>query len=187
MSLSDELLPIIAASQVLFPGDLLRLQVVEPAHLELIADCARQNRSFGVVLGRSASDHERVGTEATIVDFNRHENGLLEIACRGRRRFLIKELPDGQNSAAVRWFSSEPAVGVPPRCAMLQTLAQELLANRDLSGAFDADIEDASDLGMMLAATLAADEDHAQAMLAMTDPIVRLEALISLLGQAAAD
>src|SRR5690625_1670463 len=114
MSSSDDLLPIIAASQVLFPGDLLRLQVVEPAHLDLIADCARQNRSFGVVLGRSASDLERVGTEAAIVDFDRHENGLLEIACRWLGRFLIEEFPDGMNIATVRWSSCEPAGGVLP-------------------------------------------------------------------------
>jgi Lon protease-like protein len=61
------------------------------------------------------------------------------------------------------------------------------MRHRDLADHFEVDIEDASSLGRTLAASLALPEEHAQALLEMTDPVARLEGLISLLHDADED
>ncbi len=57
------------------------------------------------------------------------------------------------------------------------------MRHRDLADHFEVDVEDASSLGRTLAASLALPEEHAQALLEMTDPVARLEGLISLLQE----
>src|SRR5699024_7948875 len=157
--------------------------------------CARSGAGFGVVCawpgeqeGRAA--HARIGTEAMMIDFDQLDDGLLGVTCRGQRRFLIRDTharDDGLLIGAVDWLPPEPAVPVPPRFAALQTLMQELLRQRELADNLEVDIEDASSLGRALAASLALAEEHAQALLEMTDPVARLEGLISLLQDAGED
>lgn len=189
--MSRELLPLFPLKTVLFPGAPLSLRIFEQRYLDMISDCARTGSGFGVVCAWPAeregrAKHARIGTEAMMIDFDQLEDGLLGVTCRGQRRFLIRETrarDDGLLIGEIDWLPPEPAVPVPPRCAALQTLMQELMRHRDLAQHFEVDIEDASSLGRTLAASLALPEEHAQALLEMTDPVTRLEGLISLLAE----
>lgn len=187
--MSRETLPLFPLKTVLFPGAPLSLRIFEQRYLDMVRDCARTGTGFGVVCAWPAereghAKHARIGTEAMMVDFDQLEDGLLGVTCRGQRRFLIRDTrarDDGLLMGEVDWLPPEPAVPVPPRCAALQTLMQELMRHRDLADHFEVDIEDASSLGRTLSASLALPEEHAQALLEMTDPVTRLEGLISLL------
>lgn len=189
--MSREPLPLFPLKTVLFPGAPLSLRIFEQRYLDMVRDCARSGSGFGVVCAWPAEEegrarHARIGTEAMMVDFDQLEDGLLGVTCRGQRRFLIRETrarDDGLLVGKVDWLPPEPAVPVPPRHAALQTLMQELMRQRDLAQHFEVDIEDASSLGRTLAASLALDEEHAQALLEMTDPLTRLDGLISLLAE----
>jgi len=189
--MSREHLPLFPLKTVLFPGAPLSLRIFEQRYLDMISDCARTGSGFGVVCAWPAeregrAKHARIGTEAMMIDFDQLEDGLLGVTCRGQRRFLIRETrarDDGLLIGEIDWLPPEPAVPVPPRCAALQTLMQELMRHRDLAQHFEVDIEDASSLGRTLAASLALPEEHAQALLEMTDPVSRLEGLISLLAE----
>lgn len=189
--MSTDSLPLFPLQIVLFPGGLLSLRVFEQRYLDMVRDCARSGSGFGVVCAWPAGEenrasHARIGTEAMMVDFDQLEDGLLGVTCRGQRRFLIRETrarDDGLLIGDVDWLPPEPAVPVPARLAALQTLMQELLRHREVAERIDVDIEDASSLSRNLAGTIDLPLEHAQALLEMTDPVSRLEGLLSLLEQ----
>lgn len=189
--MSTDSLPLFPLQVVLFPGGLLSLRVFEQRYLDMVRDCARSGSGFGVVCAWPAdqenrASHARIGTEAMMVDFDQLEDGLLGVTCRGQRRFQIRETrarDDGLLIGNVDWLPPEPAVPVPPRLAALQTLMQELLRHREVAQRIDVDIEDASSLSRNLAGTIDLPLEHAQALLEMTDPVSRLEGLLSLLEQ----
>lgn len=193
--MNHEQLPLFPLETVLFPGAPLVLRIFEQRYLDMVRDCARSGAGFGVVCAWSAEDggrahHARVGTEAMMVDFDQLDDGLLGVTCRGQRRFRIRATrgrDDGLLLADVDWLPPEPAAPVPPHCAALQTLMQELLRHRDIADNYEVDVDDASSLGRTLAASLSVPTDHAQALLEMTDPVSRLEGLISLLQEHDAD
>jgi Lon protease-like protein len=61
----------------------------------MVADCMKQQQTFGVVLisegqeaGMAASFHE-VGTLARIIDFDQLEDGSLGLACKGESRIRV--------------------------------------------------------------------------------------------------
>ena len=78
---------------VLLPGGSLSLRVFERRYLDLVRECGRLGRGFGVCLimqgeevGEPASA-AAYGTEALIEDFGTGEDGLLTLRVRGARRF----------------------------------------------------------------------------------------------------
>lgn len=189
--MSSDSLPLFPLQTVLFPGGLLSLRVFEQRYLDMVRDCARSGSGFGVICAWPAESenrarHARIGTEAMMVDFDQLEDGLLGVTCRGQRRFLIRETrarDDGLLIGDIDWLPPEPAVPVPTRLAALQTLMQELLRHREVAERIEVDVEDASSLGRSLAGTIDIPLEHAQALLEMTDPVTRLEGLLSLLEQ----
>lgn len=182
-------MPLFPLQTVLFPGADLSLRIFEQRYLDMVRDCSRANQGFGVVCAWPAGEHgrashARVGTEAQIIDFSTLEDGLLGLKCRGQRRFRIRQTSardDGLMIGSVDWLPPDPATPVPARFAALQTLMQELLRHREVAATADVEIEDAGSLGRALAAMLNLEIDHAQALLEMTDPVGRLEGILSLL------
>ena len=184
-------LPLFPLNTVLFPGATLSLRIFEQRYLDMVRECTRNDRGFGVICswpaqeGRTAR-HARIGTEAAIVDFSTLDDGLLGLQCEGRRRFRIAETQARENGlliGQVDWLPPEPAVGVPARYSVLQTLMQELMRHREAAAGLDIDLDDAGELGRCLAAMLPLHIDHAQALLETTDPVSRLEAIVSLLQE----
>ena len=86
---------------VLFPGGLLQLRIFEARYLDLMSECLRERRPFGVVALRKGSEaraapgddagteFERVGTLAELIDVDGVEPGILQVRCRGARRFEL--------------------------------------------------------------------------------------------------
>jgi uncharacterized protein len=84
---------------VLFPGGLLGLKVFEARYLDLMSDCLRSGRPFGVVALRRGNearvsnetvDLETVGTLAQIIDVDSAQPGILQLRCRGTQRFSLR-------------------------------------------------------------------------------------------------
>jgi Lon protease-like protein len=83
---------------VLFPGGLLGLKVFEARYLDLMSDCLRSGRPFGVVALRRGNearvsgetvDLEDIGTLAEIIDVDSAQPGILQLRCRGTQRFSL--------------------------------------------------------------------------------------------------
>ncbi|MBS0436928.1 MAG: LON peptidase substrate-binding domain-containing protein, partial [Proteobacteria bacterium] len=98
-----EELPLFPLQTVLFPGGLLSLKVFEARYLDLASTCLREKRPFGVValrkgqeVRRSGQDEpgavvlEDVGVMAEILELDGAQPGILQLRCRGTRRFRIE-------------------------------------------------------------------------------------------------
>jgi Lon protease-like protein len=94
-------LPLFPLNVVLFPGMPLPLHIFEERYKEMIADCIRENRPFGVVLveeGESGGSAQPVaiGCTAEIAQVQPLDQGRMFIMTVGRERFRIVRLEYGK-------------------------------------------------------------------------------------------
>lgn len=119
-------LPLFPLSTVLFPGGLLPLRIFEVRYLDMVQQCHRDGRPFGVVALHQGSEVRRagapteeflqVGTLAHLESLERPQPGLLHIACRGGGRFRIRsaqQLPHGLWTAEAEPLPDDAPVAVP--------------------------------------------------------------------------
>ncbi len=128
-SLAASELPLFPLQTVLFPGGLLNLKVFEAHYLDLMVTCLREQRPFGVVALRSASpsqardlpdDLEVTGVVAELIDVDSTCAGILQVRCRGMRRFALGtawQQPDGL--WLTRGTPLPDDAAVPPAAGML--------------------------------------------------------------------
>ena len=128
-SLSISLFPLQA---VLFPGGLLSLKVFEARYLDLVSTCLREGTPFGVVALRQGSEVrkpgetvalEAIGTLAELIDVDSTQPGILQVRCRGTRRFETRSLDqqdDGLWLAQAQMLDDDASVA--PDAAVLETV-----------------------------------------------------------------
>ncbi len=127
-------LPLFPLKLVLFPGALLGLKIFEARYLDLVAECLRTQRPFGVVCLRQGTEAGRDGTPtllegvgvlAHIEEVDAERAGILHLRCRGGQRFRPRHAPtqrdDGLWTAAVDVIADDPVRLPGP--AMLQTVS----------------------------------------------------------------
>jgi uncharacterized protein len=116
---------------VLFPGAQLPLKVFEARYLDLVGRCMREQTSFGVVCLLQGKDRQRDGVRfehagvlARIDSVDAEQAGILQVICRGTKRFSIEGLPrqqvDGLWLADVRCQDDDEVVA--PDTAFLPTV-----------------------------------------------------------------
>ena len=186
----DEI-PLFPLRTVLFPGGVLPLRIFETRYIDMVRGCMRNGAGFGVVLiesGAEAGTTTRIhgiGTLAEIIDFSRHDDGLLGITAMGRRRFRIVEARrerDGLNVGRVAWLEEEPERVLPGDFGLLAELLREALPQiGDLYAHLDQKYDDAGWVGGRLAEILPLSLEDKQRCLELRDPIKRLEYLRPLL------
>jgi len=95
---TDDRLPLFPLRAVLYPGGELPLRIFETRYLDLVRECLRHDRPFGVVLitqGREVGLEDGppriagVGTTARLVDANVLPGGLLGVRVVGETRFRV--------------------------------------------------------------------------------------------------
>ncbi|MFZ5467217.1 MAG: LON peptidase substrate-binding domain-containing protein [Pseudomonadota bacterium] len=132
--MAPNILPLFPLHTVLFPEGDLSLRVFETRYIDMVRDCLREGRPFGVCLIREGSEvgepamPYEVGTSALIIDTGMRVEGLLGIYTRGQRRFRIRGMearPDRLVLAEVEWLAEGPA-RVPPPEPMRRLLASLL-------------------------------------------------------------
>jgi len=79
---------------VLFPGTVLPLHIFEPRYRQMITDCQREEKPFGIVLlkpegGEGQENAYSVGTVAEIHDLDRLADGRYNLLAFGGSRFRI--------------------------------------------------------------------------------------------------
>lgn len=185
-------LPLFPLRTVLFPGGTLHLRIFEPRYLQLVRDCTRFDRPFGVCLilsGREAGVPAvpvRVGTEARIVDFYTLPDGLLGIACRGGGRFRVlgaRVRDSGLLVGEVEALAEERRCRVPAEFGLLAVLLERMIERIGAAfGSFSrAELDDAGWVGMRLAELLPLELAERQELLESEDPIARLARIAELL------
>jgi Lon protease-like protein len=175
---------------VLVPGAALDLRVFERRYLDLVRDCSRDGRGFGVclLLGGATGGEETAtpaawGTEARIEDFGSDERGLLTLRVRGHRRFRVgrtRVRDNGLLIGEVEWRDPDPDDELRPEHALMGTLLQRILeqAGGEHAGAGPAQTEDASRVGWRLSELLPLELEQRQSLLQLDDPHARLQRLL---------
>lgn len=136
-------LPIFPLNTVLFPGGILPLRVFEPRYMDMVRDCMRDGREFGICLIRrgrevaGTAEPERIGCRARITDWNMEQLGVLQIGTLGTQRFRIGQThsePNGLLRASIEELELEAPSEVPPRFSacveLLERIIQQL--NREI-------------------------------------------------------
>ena len=98
---------------VLVPGGLLPLRLFETRYLDLVSECLREDKGFGVILIEQGSevgappDIFTTGTYARIIDWQQNLDGLLGITIEGQRRFRVLDSKPRSNQlleARITWL-----------------------------------------------------------------------------------
>lgn len=198
MSHSHDEYPLFPLSTVLFPGGTLALRIFEPRYLDMIRDCARDSRPFGITLllngteeGESASALA-IGTLAQIVDFYTMPDGLLGICARGGRRFHVdkaRSRDDGLLIGQLTLWDDEASQELPPEYALLSRLAQGLVENlvEGAAAPTKAQLDDATWISFRLAELLPFTLGEKQQLLELTEPNERLQRIVDALPRFRSD
>jgi Lon protease-like protein len=131
-------LPLFPLQAVLFPGGLLSLKVFEARYLDLVSSCLRENKPFGVVALRQGTEvrkggpvaMETIGTLAELIDVDSAQSGILQVRCRGTRRFETSstvQQPDGLWQAEAKLLEDdEPTLPSDPLVETVRGLANAI-------------------------------------------------------------
>jgi Lon protease-like protein len=104
-------IPLFPLDTVLFPGAAMALHIFEDRYREMVSECIRETKPFGVV----RSDGEQmaiIGCTARIVRVvERYSDGRMDILCEGERRFEIEALDESRSflQADVEFFEDTGA------------------------------------------------------------------------------
>ena len=183
MSAASEL-PLFPLGTVLFPGGPLRLRIFEPRYLDMVRQCLRGSRPFGVVLilegleAGAAASVATTGTSARLVDFDTLPDGLLGIDCLGEQRFRLCrrwQQADGLNVAEVDYLPDDAPCALPAELAHLGELLREVLPQLGERYAHvTAHYDDAGWVGNRWAEVLPLTSAERQQLLELADPLIRL-------------
>ena len=189
-TMEERWIPLFPLQTVLFPDGPLRLQIFEPRYLDMISECARENKEFGVCLiveddqtpDETRTTTARIGTAARIVDFFTTEKGLLGIQAQGTYRFELLETDVRDNGLAIgriRKWPPEPGVPIDPQYGLLSTILERLLEQVEelYPQPENQLLDDASWVGCRLAELLPLEPLQKQVLLECREPESRLEEL----------
>lgn len=122
----DDWLPLFPLQTVLFPDGILPLRIFETRYIDMVRECMRLEKPFGVVAIREgtetgqAAQPESVGCSAAIVQWDMEVGGLLMISTRGGLRFRIREtrlLADQRLEARVDYLEADRVIPPSPEQA----------------------------------------------------------------------
>ncbi len=81
---------------VLLPTERVPLHIFEPRYKELIGECLRQGREFGLLL-EDDDGRRDVGTTAAVVEVLQvFDDGRMNVVVEGNERFRLRELTSGR-------------------------------------------------------------------------------------------
>jgi Lon protease-like protein len=185
MILHDDEIPLFPLSTVLFPGGLLPLRIFEARYLDMIGECLREQKGFGICAIKSGTEVGRaascsaVGTLAMVEDFDRDQDGLLNIVARGERRFRVlhsRVEPNQLLRANVVWLDDSDDVPLPEQHqAMAEFLAQLLRRAGEPFTRMQPDLGSSAWVAGRLAELLPFALGDKQRLLELDAPLERLE------------
>lgn len=175
----SDLLPLFPLDLVLFPETPLPLHIFEPRYKEMIGECLREKRPFGM-LRSDGHSIAPTGCTAEIIDLLRtYPDGRMDILTMGRSRFHVIELNDERSffRGNVEFFEDER--GTSAR-SDLQHSTLEMHAELEKLAGLDAARfeEDHPYLSYQLATQLPVDLQFKQSLLEMRSESERLQVLL---------
>jgi len=185
-------IPLFPLQMVLFPGGKTTLQIFETRYLDMVRDCLRDEVGFGVVLIKEGeqilygTDQQlpavaHCGTYCTVVDFDQHSSGNLEITIEGQVKFSVRdqyESADRLMLAQVEFLPVEDEAVIPKNKQHLVSLLESLTRHDAIRAlGLEVNFEDARDVSARLAELLPCSNEFKQKMLEIRNADVRLSEL----------
>lgn len=178
-------IPLFPMNTVLFPGGTLPIKIFEARYLDMVSECLRSGQQFGVCLissgkevGGYAECYE-IGTLAKIVDWDKRDDGLLEIVVEGGQRFRLLEQRERANHLAegdVQLIDDDDCEELPVQYQLLSDLLRQIAEKFELSYQLDHErFEDAVWVGYRLSEVLPLESEERQALLEINNPVNRLQ------------
>jgi Lon protease-like protein len=183
--------PLFPLHSVLFPGGTVQLRIFEPRYIDMVSNCLKAESCFGVAAikeGSEAGDPAvsyKYGTLARINDWSSRGDGLLGISASGEQRFRIIDTQITASNLIEADIATldEPETVLPdarfePLLTLLRTGFSKV--NEPLT-ASDPRLRDAAWVGYRISEILPLDNEAKTRLLALEDPIERLEILMRVL------
>ncbi len=193
--------PLFPLRSVFFPGGHLALRIFEPRYLDMVQRCHARGEPFGIVALTSGEEVRRregegfqteafhgVGTLARIEHFEHAQAGLISIRTRGTQRFKVvgpRCLSHGLWVGQLELLPDDQAVQVPDDLRQAGKQLQDLLAGWTARAATE-DLplqppyqwDDAGWLANRWAELLPMPVQARQRLMAMDNPLLRLELIV---------
>ncbi len=189
-------IPLFPLRTILLPEVPLSLQVFEQRYVKMVTECLRSNTGFGIVLIREGYEVGQaplifpVGLYVELIDWHQLPSGLLGIKVAGSRKFTVKRsrIQDDQLMlATVAWHEPEPREAVPAPFDGLERLLSELREHPEIQALNLPEPEFACQLGWQLTQLLPISKPEQVALLAVDDPVERLERIAEHLERLASE
>ncbi|MDI3323478.1 LON peptidase substrate-binding domain-containing protein [Pontibacterium granulatum] len=187
-------LPLFPLPVVLYPMTVMPLQIFEPRYLRMVKESLQNQTGFVIVqslpeekVQNGDRSFYRVGCYAKVIDWHPQANDMLGIEVEGQFRVRIHDYraePDSLLVGQCEPIEEPSGVLVAEKYQLLVKLAMEL-EEHPMVETFDTDIDyrDAAQVGYLLAELLPFTHAEKQLLLESDDPLLRLEAIQSLLQQ----
>jgi uncharacterized protein len=187
----SDLLPLFPLQSVLFPGGRLPLRIFEQRYLDLMKDCLRDNKPFGICairqgkeVGEPAMPFE-VGTLARIVHWDMPQPGIFHVLVEGGERFVARKWRPQHNGlivAEVNPYTSEEPAALPDDFRLAVDVLKQLMEDAsDRHFGPQRHFDDAVWVGFRLAESLPFKLSIRQNLLEMNDSMTRLRILTEFL------
>jgi Lon protease-like protein len=186
-------IPVFALNTVLFPGGVLPLRIFEPRYLDMVSDCLKNDKDFGVCLifkgldvGKPAEVFE-IGTLANITNWDREASGLLDITAIGSKRFRVINTWTEENKliqANVEYLEQKKEQDLPAEFQSFSDRLRKIVEKFNLPYANEHEkFTDSYWVSYRLAELLPIAIRQRQSLLEMDDPIDRLKELQAVLDK----
>jgi Lon protease-like protein len=196
-------IPLFPLGSALFPDGRLPLQIFEVRYLDMINKCIENGSSFGVVALTAGHEVRKpgqtdsfvsVGTLAHIDEWSAPAQGFLRIACSGTTRFRIlsKELlRHGLWTARVTPLEADQRVAVPEELGntvtalmnLLSSLKDRAIPEQEFPIAAPYRLDDCGWVANRWSEMLPMSASQKQGLLALDNPLLRLELVQDLLTE----
>jgi hypothetical protein len=176
--------PLFPLRTVLYPGGPLPLRIFEPRYLDMVSECLKNDRRFGVLLIKNGSETGPattydVGTLAKISDWYQGSDGLLGITALGEERFRLlrgERRDDGLNVGEIEMLPEQTGRPLPEEFKPLAHILEGVLDDLGrLYESLDRRYDDAAWVGYRFAEILPISSEEKQACLETDDAVRRLQ------------
>jgi Lon protease-like protein len=196
-------IPLFPLNSVLFPDGLLPLQIFEVRYLDMINKCIAGGTEFGVVCLTHGSEVRKpdmnetfatVGTMARINEWRAPMPGLMQVTCSGTTRFQIKsseQLKHGLWVAEVTPLENDQIIAIPAELQNTADALQNLIASLKKEGVKANEmpvvppyrLNECGWVANRWSELLPLPSEQKQRLLALDNPLVRLELIQDALGE----